>query len=779
MGNINPIFNDRVRYTLKSQKTESLIVTEPIGWNDDEKEFSRHEQYHGIIAKFSNSLKFIDSGADYIQLILDVYGINEPVELIREEKHPQTDVWTLTYSGFLDLSTWARENNQVSVKFNSGGIEQLLKSREGEKVEIDRETTIDGKVIPPLQTIDVELEGRRIFLKSKWETKEIDSSFDVNMHDGIDEDTWHVNVGVPIEIINKSHEEASSAWASSNLGDDVYDQDGVGTTGSMFFLKAKTNRTINLDLFIKLKAVATIDNSVDWSDLSLRLTRYDNNYNRIQSTILHYNHRDNGVANFSGVYHSHFGIYPNPNQFNFNNYPSVAVNYASTINLNIGDSLALEMISNADFKQFASRELNVSVLIEKCVLNIEENSIQEKTNTKAIFAHELAERLVTIGTNKEKSFYSDFLGRPEIGYAVDGKAALTALTHGFWLRGFDKLPEPTEGPPKVENLFKPLTTSFKEFVESMSAVWNIGIGIEKVGFKEIVRLEELSYFYNRNATIKLPNQVKNVKRTIATDKYYSSLEIGFEKGGDYEEACGLDEYNVKSTYTTCINRIKNVYNKISKYRADSYGIEFARRKQKSLNDTEDTTYDNDVFFLDLKRHITALFKERKWSDDFENAPTGVFSPETATNLRLSPFNCLIRHGWWFSGGLKKYLTEYVRYGSSISNSQLKTKLRTDAIYSNNPSNTPGNGNEYAENGNIVNSELKGSRFLPEEIEFEHICDFDVMQQVNGTTTILGKRIPNFYGLVEFINESNEIEKGFLFNLKPNGKGQWKLLKANR
>jgi hypothetical protein len=33
--------------------------------------------------------------------------------------------------------------------------------------------------------------------------------------------------------------------------------------------------------------------------------------------------------------------------------------------------------------------------------------------------------------------------------------------------------------------------------------------------------------------------------------------------------------------------------------------------------------------------------------------------------------------------------------------------------------------------------------------------------------------------VEFINENNEKERGFLFNLKPNERGVWKLLKSNR
>jgi hypothetical protein len=42
------------------------------------------------------------------------------------------------------------------------------------------------------------------------------------------------------------------------------------------------------------------------------------------------------------------------------------------------------------------------------------------------------------------------------------------------------------------------------------------------------------------------------------------------------------------------------------------------------------------FLLDLKLENN-LLAQRKWQDDFDKAPTGIFS-ETATNLRLSPFN---------------------------------------------------------------------------------------------------------------------------------------------
>lgn len=741
MGNINPIVNDRVRYTLNSKNTEALIISEPIGWNDDEKEYARHEKYHGIMAKFSNSLKFIGSGAEYIQLILDIYGINEEIELTREEKHPHTDEWLETYSGYLDLSTWSTEKNEVSVKFNSGGLEQLLKSRESEKVEIDRTTTIDGKFIPSISTIDVELEGRRIFLKTKYTVKTSENS--VSMYNQTNGQTRGSTYNVPLVLVNKSHENAHSPISSTRVGDDTWDRTGVGETGLMFFAVSDKDRVLKVQFKLKFSTSIITFDDVNFFGFWCRLAQYGggSSYNNKHNRILL------STDNYSTIHDQTF-----------------VLNFDEVINVSAGDSLALVFEQNFDGANGHSAHLDIVINNIECDLTIEEDSFHEQTNTKAVLAHELGSQLVSIATNKNNVFYSEFLGRTELGYQLEGKGSLTGFAHGFWVRGFDKLPTPTDGPPKIENMFKPLTTSFKDYVSSLAAVWNIGIGIEKIGFTERVRLEELGYFYNRNTTIKLPFQVKNVKRSIAVDKYYSGLEFGYMQGGDYEEACGLDEYNAKSTFTTVISRVKNVFTQFSEYRADSYGMEFTRRKQKSLNDTEDTSRDNHIWFLDLKKSINNVFKLRKWYDDFETEPTGVFSPETATNLRLSPVNCLLRHSWWFSGGFKKYLSDYVRYGSSTANSQLKTKLFGSS--------------EYSENGNIINQELKRARFLPEEIEFEHVCDFDVMQQVNGYKTISGNKIPNFYGIIEFINEKNEIEKGYLLNLKPNGKGSWKLIKAN-
>src|SRR5690606_6658291 len=271
-----------------------------------------------------------------------------------------------------------------------------------------------------------------------------------------------------------------------------------------------------------------------------------------------------------------------------------------------------------------------------------------------------------------------------------------------------------------------------------------------------------------NTTIKLPFQIKNVKRTTDASLFYKSIEIGYEKGGEYEEAMGLDEYNVRNSYTTCIHRVDNKYTKLSKYRADTYGIEFARRKPFADYSTEDTNYDQDIFFVDCESlptrevvdgRTTSIYYPRLWNYDFNQLPRGVFSPETAYNLRITPFNSLLRHGWNISSGLDKYPNDKVKYASSKGNSNLITL--------------------HKENGTIFNSQLERGRYEPETIEFDHVCTDELIKLLDNNSNILSANIRNVYGLIEFKNEEGQLEKGYLLSLKPNGSGKWKLLKYSR
>lgn len=734
MKMINQGYNDRVRFVIGNTEFGSKVITEPEGWSTDQKELSRHKDYQGIFPKFSNSLKFVEDGKDYIKMVYKVVGINAELRLKKQIRHPKTDEWITEYYGYLDMSTYILEDNKVSMKFNSGGLEAKLKARENEQIEVTREKTIDGHPLAPLKIENVELEGRRIFLKSDLEVKPTNNV--VQTYNQTNGNTRGSTYPVPIQIINRSHEELQSPISNTRVGDNSWERTGNGGAGLMFFAISERPRTLRVKFNLKFTSSALFDD-VNYFMFGVRLARYGggNDFVNIANQFLFSTDQDTHIQNITRT-----------------------LSLDQIVNIDAGDSLALVFDQNMDGANGHSAHLNIDITGIECELSVDEDSFFEKTISKTILPHELVERVVEIISNK-KCVYSDALGRTDIGYPVDGIASLCGVSHGFWVRGFDALPVSTD---QNLNPFKPLTTSLKDFILSYSATWNLGLGIETFGTTERVRIEPLEFFYNRNVTIKLPNPVK-IKESIDTDSVFSSLEIGYEKGGDYEEAFGLDEYNGLSKFTTIITRVKNDFVKRSKYGADSYGKEFARRKPKEKYGTQDTRYDTDIFFNDMKRGLGSVFLERKWKDDFAQIPTGTFSPETATNLRLSPFNMLLRHGRFVSSCLQKNLTDFVSYISSNGNSKLKTKLI--------------GGNEYSENGQIINSELLRPRFTSDIVEFNHQIDFNILQMLDGYTMINGKRIPNIYGRIQYLNQdTNEEEYGYLLNCKIN-EGEFKLLKA--
>lgn len=87
--------------------------------------------------------------------------------------------------------------------------------------------------------------------------------------------------------------------------------------------------------------------------------------------------------------------------------------------------------------------------------------------------------------------------------------------------------------------------------------------------------------------------VRDLKYSVDTSVIYSSIEVGYNKQ-DYNSVNGRDEFNFNNTYSTGCSVSDKKLSLISKYRADSYGIEFAA--QERGKDSTDSSSDKDVFF---------------------------------------------------------------------------------------------------------------------------------------------------------------------------------------
>lgn len=119
--------------------------------------------------------------------------------------------------------------------------------------------------------------------------------------------------------------------------------------------------------------------------------------------------------------------------------------------------------------------------------------------------------------------------------------------------------------------------------------------------REIVRLEQKDYFYNDTLLFEIPAaniQKDSYEETPDLDITFNQLEIGYEKYPE-EELNSLDEFNTKQEYATPIKSYRNKFEKLSKFIASGYAIEFQRRKtfENESDNRGSSQYDDDVFIV--------------------------------------------------------------------------------------------------------------------------------------------------------------------------------------
>lgn len=713
--------------------TTPVLVEEPIGWKESSKEIKRSKDSEEIITKNAKDVKFIKKGREYILEIERVYGMNAKIRysILKENPLDSMDFYKDVY--FLDLKSYKDKGGILSIKIDEGGLAKVIKSKKSQNLEFDRITDLKGSDIDPLKTKVLNLTGKNILLTSL-----IQGSSSETVKTTIESQAnnfYTRKIPFPLNVISNNDKEHIFAPIVS------YQENPV-SPNSLFYVLSNRDRTLDLK----------IENGSFWiNPVNIHHPRGSNNFIRLELIT-----------------------YQNGSNFDFkelevlfeDDVPGNSTRRKRTFSLNKkinlleGESLGLIFHCGAatgGLGFWGNSQGRFNHDFEDCQVDIslKEDSSVNSSFTKVVQIPELLDKQLEIITGIKGLFYSDLFGRVESGYASDGEFKGLTISNGLWIRGFEEKDD------------KRPSLSLKDLTDSLSAVCSCSPMIEKIGFKERYRLESVDFFYVPQVTLELPNIVEDLEISPSVDFMYGGYEFGFEKGGDdYEEATGIGEYNGKAQYSNVFDMLeeKTLVN-LSKIRGDGSMVEFARRKRKETHPQEDTKYDLDNVFIDTIDLPTGTLRERKWEDDLESIPSGLYDPENATNLRFTPATIRNRKKLFLASSLFQYPESYLRFVSSNCNSNLKTKKSGEI--------------ELDERGDYQVKYLGKSKFKMYWATFTHKVSYDISKKLRSKVIIDNEEKYVFYGLVKFRTSETVFQYGYIFEVKEDGEGKWKVLLANK
>jgi len=722
----------RVKYELFSDELGLLsLIHDPIGWQEDNKTLERSASSESFFTRFSNNISFIREGADYIRRYINAFGTRGNLFCRRFEIDPTTDEFVKVYEENLDLESYEFDNDVVSIGFLSGGLNELIKAQFKEKFELQRTKSIQEKDIGNISYKTLRLNGRKIFLETFLTNPE---DISISSQNSAVENFFSFN-----QIIQYQNDEYVN-----NVINGVGNFIGFGNSGGIFF---DPNQVF-----------------------------YTNDSGRDRTFKITFKAKGEQAQSFSGNQRLEFALQNDlvyntgNNQYdgNVNNRVIISVFQEATlgnvlvfdieetvlVTVEKGKALGLYgWASTFNSYAFSAREESISI-------KIEEDSTYFPTKAKGVLFKEALERTLKIITGRDNVLKSDFF--------TNTMWSNLFITSGIFLREFPEnvldedgnLIKDESGATKTNGII----TSLEELL-SVKAHLNIGWGVERIRGIEFFRVEPLGYFFQNRVTIRLGGKF-SPKRTIAKEFIYGSVSIGNPKSGNYEEQQGLFEYNARNTWTTANVQSENKYDLSTTLRTDPIGAEHTRRKTYSISPTLDTPEDKENWIFHVKEVSTNNYTVRLWQDDFDEEPKQVYDPLSAYNLLLSPLRSLERHGWYLNSSLLAYKEDNVLFSNSSGNANMITKLPEQI--------------ERGENKPYPNSDLSRPRFVYEYLDFDFPNNFYIKQQINGYfTDSKGNMVPNFYGMVEYTNENDELTYGWILKVVENDLGSFRLIKANR
>ncbi|MFN7485184.1 MAG: hypothetical protein ACK5WO_16660 [Cyclobacteriaceae bacterium] len=701
-------------------------IQDPVGWNSLGKTINRRMKWHGIFYEYTPKLKFVQDGRLLIQRVYETFGVQAEILLRIDVWDEITRKYVRDFTGRLNLLTYSIDKDFAEVSIETAGILKTLDNRDETKVNLEASVTQNGSALPALSNTTVTLHSKTIKKNVRAERDVAAGSFGENYTSG----TTGVKYYIPELAANQLNEDAGEFYSYE---DQVVTADPIADRKYFLKLNNSSNGTwaFNNRMRVKITGLVSIFDDFLVEVVIARRKGDTGVVSQSVTTVINEtspaNVYDSGWIDLTILSPSFNPSYSDcslGDEFYFFfkiTYDMSGFGPGRALYLDFDDTIDQRLFMQAD-TSFPATEATGTLIFETWQRVL--RSIADKPN--------------------DAIFFSSYYGRTENGYAADGAGSLRLMLTGNKIRGLDS---------------KGVTLSLKQLMDFAMAVDGAGIGLERVGTTERVRVEPLTHWYRAQKMMRL-TFVKDLQKEVIPELIYSQVKIGYDNKALNEQTNNLDEFNVFREYTTPISVVKNPLSLMTDIVTSGYTIEYLRRNREAQ--TRDTERDDDVICVQLRRDGLNLVTDK--NEDF-TVLTLILDAPTVYNAKLSPARCLKRNGRLIGAGLQKNRTESLRFNFAPANSEMQSRLTGESV-------------NTIENASPVISTLDKPLFVAEKYTFKAVLTREQWKYLNTTDPDAPN---NVWQYIEFSDTDQNFTKGYLMKATPRPdslEGEFELIRAN-
>lgn len=574
---------------------EYAVIDEPIGFDDLTMQMQRND-YHGIGAEVSlGSLEFYGLAFDLIKTSYDDDIDTEVVYLVLDENN------NTIVSGTLDLSTcsFVRGDYQsVKVKVGEVGPKTTFNNRSDKEIDLDDPKTIDGDSVtnPTWKALDIPQKHLLYTILSK---RSLDSE-QQKQSSGEGQETGHIclytwgnhrGTHAPSYFFLPTGENPVVEFGTFTEQTPLYVTKNIALINPQYTASQDHPDRYGNDTVANVKAhlVLNIQHIYGYYQVVA-----DGPYNRSMTTYTYYarlvavgqnNNVIEGTSTLISVDDSH-------------KIQTVTLELEGDLPAGEPIKYYVEFISGKvkTFTEGAYPEkMDVWLTIKAesyFKMTMYDNLPETTVNANMILVHDALNVIAHAISENVLAVKSDWYRTPDSQWEAGtlGGGALKALTNGYKIRGLFA--------NAVNKRNMPM--SFKTIIESLSALDNIGWGFSTENGDVCVRVERWDWFYNNTVVLTL-NHVAEITTDIYTDSIPTELKIGYKKYATQEQYNSIDSPHGTRNYINGIKAVNKAITKECEFIADNYAIEETRRARTQKNETEESTYDENIFVFELIR----------------------------------------------------------------------------------------------------------------------------------------------------------------------------------